>query len=156
MRYMIYGGIGLKTYVYLRVHYFLTHLGCGPGSRIWVPHYWCIPCPINKSCARSLQYKDYHLGTFPDALSAAICQDRESLRIHRLKGSLNFPCGCKHDPALTSLTRRPAMLRGVRAPRQERPANNIVNTVNMVKRLIGYRCCPSVLPRVTQGLSQEP
>ncbi len=91
-----------------------------------MPDYRCIPRSGSESCARSLQGKDYHLGTFPDALSAAICYDRERTKVYGAKGYLNFPSGGSYSPDVRSVTSRPAQLTGKGAPRQDGPASSEV------------------------------
>jgi hypothetical protein len=50
----------------------------------------CISCLEGKSCLRTLQGKTRCLGSFPDAVSAAMCYD-EAAKAAGIDAVLNFP-----------------------------------------------------------------
>jgi hypothetical protein len=54
------------------------------------------------SCLVDLQGTHFSLGTFPEALSAAMCYDKEARRVHGRYALLNFPSGT--PPLPTTLT----------------------------------------------------
>ncbi len=98
----------------------------GASQCICASVYWCIRRSGSESCTRFLQGKYRYLGAFPDALSAAICYDRERIRLHGAKGFLNFPSGSNHSQRLRSTPSQPAMLGAMGAPCQEGLTNKKV------------------------------
>lgn len=78
---------------------------------------------MTEFCVHVLQGKQYHLGTFPDPVTAAICYDREARRVHGTAAVLNFPPGCKPGPTPTGRGQSP-VLQAASRPGQEGAATN--------------------------------
>jgi hypothetical protein len=71
-----------------------------------------------------LQGKRWNLGTFPDAITAALCYDREATRVHGANARLNFPPGCSPGPTTTAAHSQSPMLPAVGGPGRTGPEPN--------------------------------